>query len=55
VLSISDRRRFFSALLAGQLGALVALVLFGGVLVPMGFAFFGSAAGPLLLAHRGLA
>jgi hypothetical protein len=54
VLSPSDRRRFFAALIAGQSAGVLTLLLFGGVLVPMAFAFLASAAGPLLLARRDL-
>jgi hypothetical protein len=47
-----DKRRFVAALIGGQSCAVLALLLFGGVLWPMTVAFLGSAAGPLLLARR---
>jgi hypothetical protein len=52
VLSVADRQRFALALITGQAGAVLGLLLFGGVLVPMAVAFLASAAGPLLLARR---
>jgi hypothetical protein len=54
VLSVHDRRRFFAALIAGQAGGVLALVVFGSVLIAMPFGFLASAAGPLLLARRDL-
>ena len=43
-----DTRRFIAALAGGQLGALIGLVFFGGLLfVPILMALAGSAAGPL--------
>jgi predicted PurR-regulated permease PerM len=47
VLSPTDRRRFFAALIAGQTAGVVGLVL-GGVLFAMALAFLASAAGPYL-------
>ena len=49
-----DRRRFIAALIGGQVGALLGLILFGGILfVPLLTAFLGSAIGPLWLMGRG--
>jgi hypothetical protein len=45
-----DRRRFFAALLAGQLAGVLALVLLGGVLAPMLVALLGSAGGCFVVA-----
>jgi predicted PurR-regulated permease PerM len=47
VLSPTDRRRFFAALIAGQMGGVLGLVL-GGVLFAMALAFLASASGPYL-------
>jgi hypothetical protein len=44
-----DGLRFAAALVAGQVSALLALVVFGGPFTPMLLVFLGSAAGPLLL------
>ena len=49
---LSDKTRFVAALVGGQSGALLGLVLFGGVLAPMLVAFVGSAAVPVWLARR---
>jgi hypothetical protein len=46
-----DRRRFTSALVGGQLAAVMALVLFGGWLLPMLVAFAGAAAGCFVVAE----
>ena len=40
-----------AALVAGQLSALIALVLFGGVLAPIILAFLGSGAGVFVVAE----
>jgi hypothetical protein len=47
----ADRRRFVASLVAGQLAALLGLVLFGGVLMPMLVAVIGSAAGCFVVAE----
>jgi hypothetical protein len=47
----ADRRRFAASLVAGQLAALLGLVLFGGVLLPVLVAFIGSAAGCFVVAE----
>jgi hypothetical protein len=47
----ADRRRFLASLVAGQLAALLGLVLFGGVLLPVLVAFIGSAAGCFVVAE----
>ena len=44
-----DTRRFIAALIGGQSGAVLGLLLFGGVLAPMIVAFLGSAAVPVAL------
>jgi hypothetical protein len=49
--AIADRRRFLASLVAGQLAALLGLLLFGGVLLPMVVAFIGSAAGCFVVAE----
>ena len=49
---LSDKTRFVAALVGGQSGAMLGLVLFGGAVAPMLVAFIGSAAVPVLLARR---
>ena len=44
-----DTRRFVAALIGGQSGAVLGLILFGGVLAPVAIAFLGSAAVPVAL------
>jgi hypothetical protein len=44
-----DRRRFVASLIGGQSAALLAVLIFGGVLIPAVLAFLGSGAGLLLL------
>jgi hypothetical protein len=46
----ADTRRFVAALVAGQLSALIGLLLFGGVLMPIIVAFLGSGAGVFVVA-----
>jgi hypothetical protein len=46
-----DRRRFVASLIGGQSAALLAVVIFGGILVPAVLAFLGSGAGLLLLGY----
>ena len=46
-----DTRRFVAALIGGQSGAVLGLLLFGGVLAPAIVAFVGSAALPVALGH----
>ncbi len=44
-----DTRRFVAALIGGQSGAMLGLLVFGGIVAPVIVAFLGSAAVPLLL------
>lgn len=45
-----DTRRFIAAVIGGQVGAVIGLLFFGGILfAPLLMALAGSAAGPLWL------
>jgi hypothetical protein len=50
-LTPHERRRFIAALVFGQLAALLGLLVFGGVLMPMLIAFAGSGAGAFIVAE----
>jgi hypothetical protein len=44
-----DKRRFLACLVGGQSAAVLALLVFGGVLIPAFVAFLGAGAGLVLL------